>query len=150
LTGPSPVDRGRTGSEHHLICDPSAIPLAITLTGGNRHDLTQLLPLVDGVGPVRGKTGRPRLRAESPLADRGYDFDKTAAPSGPAASSRSSPDAASSTAPGWGVTAGSSSAPSPGCTSSAAYDCWERLPEIHPAFMSLGCAVICQRYLRAL
>jgi hypothetical protein len=27
---------------------------------------------------------------------------------------------------------------------------WERLPEIHQAFMSLGCAVICQRYLRAM
>ena len=27
---------------------------------------------------------------------------------------------------------------------------WERLPELHLAFMHLGCAVICQRYLRAL
>jgi transposase len=26
LTGPSPVDRGRTGSKHHLIVDPSGIP----------------------------------------------------------------------------------------------------------------------------
>jgi transposase len=32
LTGPSPVDRGRTGSKHHLLTDPSGIPLAITLT----------------------------------------------------------------------------------------------------------------------
>jgi transposase len=76
LTGPSPVDRGRTGSKHHLICDPSGIPLAISLTGGNRNDVTELLPLVDGVGPVRGKPGRPRLRAEELIADRGYDHDK--------------------------------------------------------------------------
>jgi len=34
--------------------------LAITLTGGNRNDVTQLLPLVDSVGPVAGKIGRPR------------------------------------------------------------------------------------------
>ena len=27
---------------------------------------------------------------------------------------------------------------------------YERLAEIHQAFMSLACAVICQRYLRAL
>ncbi len=40
LTGPSPVDRGRTGSKHHLLTDPSGIPLAITLTGGNRNDVT--------------------------------------------------------------------------------------------------------------
>jgi transposase len=78
LTGPSPVDRGRTGSKHHLLTDPGGIPLAISLTGGQpqpqrRH---QLLPLVDGVGPVRGKPGRPRLRADELIADRGYDHDK--------------------------------------------------------------------------
>jgi transposase len=76
LTGPSPVDGGRTGSKHHLICDKGGIPLAATLTGGNRNDVTQLLPLIDGVGPVRGKIGRPRQRAEQLIADRGYDHDK--------------------------------------------------------------------------
>jgi hypothetical protein len=44
LTGPSPVDRAKTGSKHHLIVDSHGIPLAITLTGGNRNDVTQLLP----------------------------------------------------------------------------------------------------------
>jgi transposase len=34
------------------------------------------LPLVDGVGPVTGRPGRPRRRAERLLADRGYDHDK--------------------------------------------------------------------------
>jgi transposase len=76
LTGPSPVDRARTGSKHHLIVDAHGIPLATTLTGGNRNDVTQLLPLFDGVGPVRGKSGRPRRRAETLIADRGYDHDK--------------------------------------------------------------------------
>ncbi len=76
MTGPSPVDRARRGSKHHLITDATGVPLAITLTGGHRNDVTQLLPLVDGVGPVRGKPGRPRQRAERMLADRGYDFDK--------------------------------------------------------------------------
>ncbi len=70
LTGPSPVDRARTGSKHHLLVDPAGIPLAVSLTG-NRNDVTQLLPLIDGVGPVRGKRGRPRLRAERLIADRG-------------------------------------------------------------------------------
>jgi transposase len=75
VPGPSPVDRGRTGSKHHLIVDRSGIPLAATLTGGNRNDVTQLLPLVDGTGPIRGKPGRPRQRADSLIADRGYDHD---------------------------------------------------------------------------
>lgn len=52
------------------------MPLAISLTGGNRNDVTQLLPLIDGIGPVAGKVGRPRKRADRLLADRGYDFDK--------------------------------------------------------------------------
>lgn len=44
--GPSPVDRARPGSKHHLIVDRHRPPLAVTLTGGNRHDITQLLPLL--------------------------------------------------------------------------------------------------------
>ncbi len=78
MTGPSPVDRARTGSKHHLLTDPSGIPLAATLTAGNRNDVTQLLPLVDGLGPVAGKPGRPRQRADELLADRGYDHDRSA------------------------------------------------------------------------
>src|SRR5947207_10205260 len=74
-TSPSPVDRARNGSKHHLLVDATGIPLAWTLTGGNRHDSTQLIPLVDRVPPVRGKVGRPRRRPERVSADRGYDYD---------------------------------------------------------------------------
>ena len=73
--GPSPVDRGRPGSKHHLICDAGGIPLAVTLTGGNRNDITQLIPLVDAVPPIRGRRGRPRRRPRELFADRGYDHD---------------------------------------------------------------------------
>ena len=36
-TGPSPVDRARNGSKHHLLVDATGIPLAWRVTGGNRH-----------------------------------------------------------------------------------------------------------------
>ena len=75
-TGPSPVDRARSGSKHHLLVDASGIPLAWTLTGGNRNDVTQLIPLLDAVPHVRGMVGRPRRRPERLSADRGYDHDK--------------------------------------------------------------------------
>jgi transposase len=75
-TGPSPVDRARNGSKHHLLVDATGIPLAWTLTGGNRNDVTQLVPLVERVPPVRGRVGRPRRRPERITADRGYDHDK--------------------------------------------------------------------------
>ncbi|MGX1955895.1 IS5 family transposase [Streptomyces anulatus] len=74
--GPSPVDRGRPGSKHHLIVDRLGTPLAVTLTGGNRHYVTQLLPLLEAVPPIRGLRGRPRRRPRRLYADRGYDFDK--------------------------------------------------------------------------
>ncbi|MFF4978180.1 IS5 family transposase [Streptomyces sp. NPDC001083] len=75
-SGPSPVDRARPGSKHHLIVDGQGIPLAVSLTGGNRNDVTQLLPLLDKIPPVAGRVGRPRRRPDSLLADRGYDHDK--------------------------------------------------------------------------
>ena len=59
-TGPSPVDRGRAGSKHHLLTDAHGTPLAWALTGSNRNDITQLLPLLDRVPPVAGLPGRPR------------------------------------------------------------------------------------------
>jgi transposase len=72
-TGPSPVDRGRAGSKHHLITDAYGIPLACLLTGANRHDVTQLLPLIEAIPAVRGKRGRPRRRPQTIFADRAYD-----------------------------------------------------------------------------
>src|SRR5262249_54506089 len=75
-TGPSPVDRGRRESKHHLLVDGGGIPLAWTLTGGNRNDVTQLLELLERVPPVRGRTGRPRRRPRTLIADRGYDHAK--------------------------------------------------------------------------
>ncbi len=52
------------------------MPLAWTLTGGNRDDVTQLLVLLDRVPPVRDRVGRPRRRPQTLIADRGYDHDK--------------------------------------------------------------------------
>ena len=72
-TGPSPTDRRKRGSKHHILTDAQGIPLAFTLTGANRHDVTQLLPLVEAIPPVRGKPGPPRRRPCLVQGDRGYD-----------------------------------------------------------------------------
>ncbi|GGY53995.1 hypothetical protein GCM10010342_46900 [Streptomyces anulatus] len=74
--GPSPVDRGRLGSKHHVIVGSQGIPLAVSLTGGNRHDVTQLITLLDPIPRIGGLRGRPRNRPKRMFADRGYDFDK--------------------------------------------------------------------------
>ncbi|GAQ65322.1 transposase DDE domain protein [Streptomyces scabiei] len=48
----------------------------MSLTGGNRHDVTQLIPLLDAIPHIRGTRGRPRQRPRRLFADRGYDYDK--------------------------------------------------------------------------
>ena len=45
------------------------------LTGGNRNDVTQLIPLVEAIPTIRGRRGRPRRRPRELFADRGYDHD---------------------------------------------------------------------------
>lgn len=59
-----------------MIADGNGIPLAVSLTGGNRNDVTQLIPLLEAIPPVPGKVGRPRSRPRQLFADRGYDHDK--------------------------------------------------------------------------
>ncbi len=48
----------------------------MSLTGGIRNDVTQLLPLLDTVPTVAGVVGQPRYRPDALLAGRGYDHDK--------------------------------------------------------------------------
>lgn len=74
-TGPNPVDRRKRGIKHHVIVDAKGLPLAVILTGANRHDVTQLLPLVERIPEVQGKIGRPRQRPKALYGDRGYDSD---------------------------------------------------------------------------
>ena len=61
------------GSKHHVITDANGVPLATILTGANRHDVTQLLPLVERIPLVAGKVGHPRCRPEKVQGDRAYD-----------------------------------------------------------------------------
>ncbi|MER6640605.1 IS5 family transposase [Streptomyces microflavus] len=75
-SGPSPVDRARPGSKHHILVDDQGIPLAVSLTGGNRNDVTQPMPLLAKIPSVPGLVGRPRRRPDVLLGDRGYDHDK--------------------------------------------------------------------------
>ncbi|WP_444968478.1 IS5 family transposase [Streptomyces phaeochromogenes] len=72
-TGPSPVDRRKTGSKHHLICDGRGTPLHVITTAANVNDITQALALVDGVPSIAGRVGHPRRRPDSLLGDKAYD-----------------------------------------------------------------------------
>jgi transposase len=71
-SGPNPTDRRKPGSKHHVITDANGLPLAAILTAANRHDVTQLEPLLDAIPPVRGKRGAPRFKPACVQADRAY------------------------------------------------------------------------------
>jgi hypothetical protein len=74
--GPSPVDRARPGSTHHLIVDGQAIPLAVFADRRQpqrRHPAAA--PARQDPTRRRGRTGRARRRPDTLLADRDYDHD---------------------------------------------------------------------------
>jgi hypothetical protein len=51
---------------HHVITEAHGIPLAVSLTGGQRNDITQLMPLVQAIPPVGGAgaaRGSGRMRS---------------------------------------------------------------------------------------
>ena len=147
-TGPNPTDRRTLGRQHHLITEAQGIPLAALLTGAHAHDVTQLVPLVEAIPPVRGKQGRPRRRPDSLYGDRGDD----SAPHRPALRARRiAPKLAKRRTPHgsglgryrWVVER----------TLSWLHQVrrrrirYERLAEVHEAFLPLGCALICWRFL---
>ena len=47
--------------------------MAVKLTGANRHDVTQLIPLVDAIPAVGGKCGPARKGFDIIQGDRAYD-----------------------------------------------------------------------------
>jgi transposase len=47
-------------------------PLTVSLTGGNCNDISEMIPLVDAIPPVRGRRGRPRRRPQRLFGDRAY------------------------------------------------------------------------------
>ena len=106
------------------------------------------MPVIDGVGPVTGKPGRPRRRAERVLADRGYDHDKyrrelRTRGVKPVIARRSTAHGSGLGRERWVVER----------TFAWLHNLrrlrirYERDPELHMAFMLLGCAVVCQRNL---
>ena len=124
------------------------MPLAVALTGGNRNDVTQLLPLVDSIMPVAGKVGRPRQRPDRIVADRGYDHDNYRRELWrrgvkPSIARRATEHGSGLGRWRWVVER----------TFAWLHSYrrlrirWERDPVVHMAFLSLACAFICRRYL---
>lgn len=57
-----------------MITDRRGTPLAIRITGANRHDSRLFEEIVDAVPSIRRRRGRPRKRPVKLHADKGYDY----------------------------------------------------------------------------
>ncbi|MFD0312454.1 transposase [Streptomyces sp. NPDC127119] len=53
--------------------DGHGTPLKVITTAANANDVTQTLAFVDGIPPMAGRPGRPRRRPASLLGDKVYD-----------------------------------------------------------------------------
>jgi transposase len=67
--------RGGYGSKIHLVCDGKGLPMAVTVTAGQRHESTQLEAVLDQVRVPRPK-GRPRRRPRRLAGDKGYSYPR--------------------------------------------------------------------------
>jgi transposase len=119
----------------------------VKLTGGNRHDVTQLIPLVDSIPPIAGKVGHPIRRPKAVFADRAYDsnphreelLERRIAP---IIAERNTEHGSGLGIFRWVVER----------TISWLHQFrrlrirYERRADIHTAFLLLGCILICHRY----
>jgi transposase len=58
------------------VADRGGIPLATLLTGANRHDSTVFAELLDAIPPIKTPAGQRRKRPAKLHADKGYDYPR--------------------------------------------------------------------------
>jgi IS5 family transposase len=78
-TGKDPTNRGKLGTKRHIVVDRQGVPLAVAITGANVHDSKMLEATADAIPSLRlpGKRrGRPRKRPKKLHADKGYDYPR--------------------------------------------------------------------------
>jgi transposase len=120
------------------------------LTKANRHDVTQLLPLLEAIPPIAGQRGAPKRKPKMIQADRAYDSNPLRvllAKRGIATqiARRHSAHGSGLGKTRWVVER----------TIAWLHQFrrlrirFERLAQIHEAFLKLGCALICWRFLKA-
>jgi transposase len=144
------VDRRKNGSKHHIVVDADGVPLATILTAANRNDVTQLIPLIDASPSIGGKVGAPLRKPEEVMGDRGYDSDPhrmelSCRNIATAIARRRQPNGS-----GLGIFRYVVE------QALALFHQFRRLrtrfdkrDDIHEAFMTLGCAMICWRRLHS-
>jgi transposase len=74
--GPNPTDRGKPGTKRHVVGDRHGLPLDSLVTGANRHDSVVFDDVLDAIPPIRTPAGRRRKRPARLHADKAYDMPR--------------------------------------------------------------------------
>lgn len=72
LTGPNPVDRGKSGSKLHVLTDAQGLPVVVGVSAANVNDVQALRPLILGIPAVRSRRGPRRRHPNKVRADKAY------------------------------------------------------------------------------
>jgi len=72
-TGPSPVDRGKSGTKRSLLCDRRGAPLSIVVTAANTHDKVVALQTLDKI--IVERPEKLIYRIHHLCLDKGYDYE---------------------------------------------------------------------------
>lgn len=72
-TGPSPVDRGKSGTKRSVLTDQRGAPLSVVVTGANTHDKKVALETIDAI--VVPRPNKVVYRLHHLCLDKGYDFE---------------------------------------------------------------------------
>jgi len=147
--GANPTDKGKAGTKRHIVVDKRGVPLSVITSAANVHDSIVSEELLDAIEPIkRPGRGRPRKRPEKLHADKAYDDKKCARALRKRGIKRriARKGVESSEKLGrhrWVV------------ERTLAWVAkyrrltirYERRDDIHEAFLSLGCSLICLNYL---
>ena len=143
------MDRGKAASKRYFVSDRGGVPLAVVLSAANIRDSKVFEELIDAVEPIAlPSMGRPRKRPAKLHADKGYDFPVAERRCATAASRRALPRGVRHTDERLGryrwVVERTLAWLARYRRFSVRY---ERLSDIHEAFLHLGCSLICLNYL---
>lgn len=72
-TGPSPVDRGKSGTKRSLLTDRRGAPLSVVVTAANTHDKKVAVSTIDSI--IVHRPEKVVYRLHHLCLDKGYDYE---------------------------------------------------------------------------
>ena len=74
--GPNPTDRGKPGTKRHILTERGGLPLATLLTGANRHESVVFEDDARCRASIKQPNGPRRKRPDKLHADKAYDIPR--------------------------------------------------------------------------